>query len=639
MGIFDKSKKRSKAIGVNKLLFDAFNIDPEEAKICEEASDLISEALRSVESGRTEEAEKFYLNGIEKYRKTRKGLDYALGMYGNFLMDQERFEDAEKVLKEAIDKNTEIQNIWWNYVGVLSELQEVKSLFKYVDLMIARFPEQYSSPYSTRTEWILNLTCRGVKPEKFGFAKTVARKAMDEATASDDNVGRWSSAGELGHILERMGRMDEAVKIWAETFQEGSDYPLTANRLSLYFERAKEWEKACGIIEEALKRGFKANVEEQIRKRYVRCKVKLDPSAKKHDVQAFSVRYGIDAFKLIYQKRIKPPIRDIKIIDSVVCCIGDTKESSIFINIDLNSGDEIARIDAKVNLGDVFFNDSGWGLGLNRISEEEQDSTYVNFLNQKREVINSMELREFAYDVLSKNNRWYFNCKDGYLYSFDVNGKMQWKWETPGSQEYQEEDEYDDQPLYRPHAGMPIFFGESIIVKNGPDIFSINLDGKDVWHIQLPGKNIMKEDIGFADSLPFVNFLIVNENKLLAGSSYGDIYRIDQNGNIVDVHDIGKSVIIPYPRQDGSIAVAWCDDKIIFLKGFKIVKTLDYPRPPYGMDYLDGDYVFLENKNLQVIDSKGNKLWSVDFSKHLKKAVIHDGRIVCLAGVLAVFER
>lgn len=73
MGLFNKSKKKTKTIEGNEFFDDEHSFSPEEDKICEEASDLISKALRSAESGRAEEADKLFQKGIEKYQKNPGG--------------------------------------------------------------------------------------------------------------------------------------------------------------------------------------------------------------------------------------------------------------------------------------------------------------------------------------------------------------------------------------------------------------------------------------------------------------------------------------------------------------------------------------------------------------------------------------
>ena len=57
-----------------------------------------------------------------------------------------------------------------------------------------------------------------------------------------------------GWILEREGRLEEAMKLWRDAFKEGSHDPETIQRLSMHLERAKEYGAAAEVIREALAR-------------------------------------------------------------------------------------------------------------------------------------------------------------------------------------------------------------------------------------------------------------------------------------------------------------------------------------------------------------------------------------------------
>ena len=74
-------------------------------------------------------AETLFKNGIEAYtRYEPDGVDYALGRYGAFLIEQGRSDDALEVLKLAIDQNTDIPRIWADYLGVLSDRRDLKAI-------------------------------------------------------------------------------------------------------------------------------------------------------------------------------------------------------------------------------------------------------------------------------------------------------------------------------------------------------------------------------------------------------------------------------------------------------------------------------------------------------------------------------
>jgi len=66
-------------------------------------------------------------------------------------------------------------------------------------------------------------------------------------------------------------------------------------RYSMALEKTKEYQEAVVVLREALARGLPANVEEQLRKRLMRCEAKGSPGrAKLADVPASTVRVGAE---------------------------------------------------------------------------------------------------------------------------------------------------------------------------------------------------------------------------------------------------------------------------------------------------------------------------------------------------------
>ena len=53
------------------------------------------------------------------------------------------------------------------------------------------------------------------------FAEAIAQWVAEKAASDGDKEGRWAAIGDLGRILERAGRLDEAVNMWRDAFDEG----------------------------------------------------------------------------------------------------------------------------------------------------------------------------------------------------------------------------------------------------------------------------------------------------------------------------------------------------------------------------------------------------------------------------------
>jgi tetratricopeptide (TPR) repeat protein len=61
-------------------------------------------------------------------------------------------------------------------------------------------------------------------------------------------------ADHLASYLERAGRLDQAMTLWREAIEAGSDIPNTFDRLSLALERAGDRNAAIQVYETGLAR-------------------------------------------------------------------------------------------------------------------------------------------------------------------------------------------------------------------------------------------------------------------------------------------------------------------------------------------------------------------------------------------------
>jgi hypothetical protein len=81
--------------------------------------DTIADALQSWSTRDSVRAEELFKPGLDEYRRLESsGLDFALGWYGAFLLEQDRVGDAATVLEEALAKNTDIPAIWSDYLRI-----------------------------------------------------------------------------------------------------------------------------------------------------------------------------------------------------------------------------------------------------------------------------------------------------------------------------------------------------------------------------------------------------------------------------------------------------------------------------------------------------------------------------------------
>ena len=212
--------------------------------------DIVSAGLDAWAAKDVGRAESLLREGLEAYRRSDPSdSHFALGRLGAFLLDQRRVDEAASVLEEAIEQGTDIPAIWGDYLEVLAIRREIDRLF-------ATALRSGSHLRGSGPPWEL-LRAHARRADRDGdvaFADAVLRRVADEARAGGDQDSSWGAIGDLGYVLERADRIDDAVTIWTQAFDEGSRDPTTANRLSMHLERAKDYGRGAEVIQAALSR-------------------------------------------------------------------------------------------------------------------------------------------------------------------------------------------------------------------------------------------------------------------------------------------------------------------------------------------------------------------------------------------------
>ena len=443
--------------------------------------DIIAEALAAWQASDPTRAEKLFEQGVEAYKRFEPGgVDFALGRYGAFLLDQGRKDEALRVFEEAIARHSDIPAIWSDYLRIVSDGRDIESFKRGIELMAGAVKSR------VEPEFVLTHARRADREGASAFAEAIARWVVERAASDGDKDGRWAAVGDLGRILERAGRLDEAMDVWRDAFDEGSRDPDTAGRLSMHLERAKDYVAAIAVIREALSRGLPASVEESLRKRLARCESKTagkSPSkAGKTDVAAYSIRRGSTLFEPIFQARLKLSIKNLELIGNAARCLLAAKESSTLVDIDLVNGSELRRVDNLPLLGDTRFAPDGRGIGIRRTAAIGQGPTLLTFIDAEGRVAAESSVPDATSEIALGPDLWYVGCRNGLLYGFGFDGRQRWTWETPGSKSY------DENAYFRPCPYYVASQQSFAVVASIGNIYAVAPNGKTLWQAVLPNE-------------------------------------------------------------------------------------------------------------------------------------------------------
>jgi hypothetical protein len=439
--------------------------------------DRISEAIEAWQSKDDTAAERLFLEGVSSYeRHEPDGVAFALGRYAAFLKDRGRTDEALKLLERAVEHPSETPPASiGDLFDILTEKRDDQRLFFHA----RRLGDLGDYPFDA----LLHRARRAMREGDLEFAEAVTREVQQECHARLDQAGVWAAVGDLGHVLEKAGSPDAAMELWRKAFDEGSDDPTTADRLTLNLERQKSYEDATSIVNVALTRGLPANVDERLRKRAARCKEKLAgkggrPRAKS-DVAAFSVRHGENNIHLLFQTRVSPAIRQVDFVGGLARCVGKKKDKGLITDIDVETGREVGRQETPT-FDDVEFASSGHGVGFKKLGRVGDAQTRLTFLDPEAHVICHRELPDALSKASPGADQWYLGCRDGFLYAYEREGTPLWRWETPGAAMH------EDAPTSRP---CPYFVSASddfVVVSSMGDLYGVDRLGSTRWHTRLP---------------------------------------------------------------------------------------------------------------------------------------------------------
>ena len=622
----------------------------------------VSSGLEAWQAENYERAERLLRQGVDAYRRTEPdGVDFALGRLGAYLLDRGRVDEAAAVLDEAITTGTVIPAILDDYLDIMTRRRDVDGLFDIAMRWhgITRGVEQ---PWDV----LLAHARRADRAGDSKFVQQVAERVVAGARRAGDQQTSWTAIGVLGHILERADQLNKALDLWTAAFNEGSDDPTTANRLSMHCERARDYLDAIVIIEEALVRHLPAATEEQLRKRLERCRARTETRTRR-DVPSYSVRVGEEALQCVFHSRVSPAIRTAQVQGSVARCFGVSKGVGTVVDVSLTDGSEVGRYTDLPAFGAVRFSPDEYGLGTVQKGRVGSGVTTLTFLAPDLTELATSQVPDAISEFAAASTLWYVGCRDGHLYAFRQTGELLWRWETPGSRDH------DGDAYSRPCPYYVASDGQRAVVSSMSDIYCIAPNGATMWHFQLPSGNVTSEtgsipiaelmfgehahaersthDVAEKDALalefsitisgmePIVSHLTSTGGSVLIGSSDGRLLSVSSTGQLRDVFALAKGLARPVLDNDGTLVAAYSNDALFRREGDQFRRVSDVGKAPDGVGvWSDGLYMW-DRKRLDVLSRTGQVVSSVEFSKNVSTAVMHEGRLVCAAGVLVAFDR
>ena len=211
--------------------------------------------------------------------------------------------------------------------------------------------------------------------------------------------------------------------------------------------------------------------------------------SRKADVPSFTVTYGEGALALVHQLRVRPPLRNLELVGTVVRCMGVSRGMTSLIDIDLASGEEVRRVGGLSSFHNIQYLPSGWGIATKRTSRVGEGPTELWFVDPEGSVAAESEVPDAVSEIVPGNGVWYIGCRDGFLYTYSPEGHPSWTWQTPGSERY------NGSPYLRPCPYFVTFTGQLVVVASMDNIYAIADKARTAWHYRIPKKKRAKSRI------------------------------------------------------------------------------------------------------------------------------------------------
>jgi len=532
------------------------------------------------------------------------GADYELGVgiagYASFLIGQKRLVEARSLLEEYVSPETDHQLIWVQYQSVLRLQGDVDRLCWAIATETANKKGEY--PRGTTAERIVEAARRAEKEGAADVARELAERALETARGEGDAGGRWAALGLLGVLLEKAGTVDEAIRVWRDAFAEGSTDALTVERLAMNLEKRDGRAAVIELIDQALERELPASVENKLRTRRERC-VAQAAGRKPKEVAAFTERAGHGAFVCRFQTQVKPPVVHLHNYDSTVRCYCHWQGRGAIVDLDLESGRELRRVDGLPGATYYHVAPELWALGTRRTGPVGQGVTNLHFFKPDGSLAKSTTVPDGTTEAAFGSDTWYVGCRDGALYAFEPDGELRWCWPVPGS-ERACEDSY-----LRPNPYFVAATADVVVCSARGDVYALRRDGAPL--------------------------------RAVAGSSKGQVFVYGADGGAKEVRDLGLShCFLPARRGDGSVAAdASSGTTVSLFRGGVQTGSFETETPPTGLRMLGDLVVMWSGRSVRVVDLHGALVWEVELTKLIEAFEVAGERIVCRAGPVIAFTR
>jgi tetratricopeptide (TPR) repeat protein len=649
--------------------------------------------------GNVQEADRLYRKAFDI--PDERGDDgWLTGSYCTFLREQNRTEEAFRLLRKATDGGIDIPLLWFQLIDILVDRRDLDAIMDVANTIPPRVV-----PQDRVASWLLTSAKR--RDADLDFSERLCQRAREYALSIGDRSGEWQIIGQLGQIMEKSGRVDEAIGEWQKAFDAGSDDPTTAVRLSMALDKAKRYEDAARVIQSALKRGLPASSEENLKKRLARLETRQSPTKARKDVTAFSIRFGDGFLKLLYQIRLKPTLKELVVLNGVIRAHCAAKDINELVRINLRTGEETAR-SLWPDIQSHLLAPDGWALGEKNPPKVGSGTAQLFFFGQDDVLVSTKEIPDSTSGIANASGQWYVGCRDGRLYCFDRQGNLKWNWTTPGA------DEPVDNVYFRPCPYYVTATDEFVTFSSWGNLFALSKDGKLLWHRDVPSQGPIiitvplggslrmdswrvlglsqgasDEDIRrayrklalnthpdrnpddaaaaehfrmiqsayesllaaphqtqpqgvvrFTITMPLsVSRLFALNNEIVVVSSDGVLTFLDADGEVKSRRVLGRSAAEPVFDKSGILRAAYCDQILSFFEGEAIVNATELEGNPVSVSLWGDDVVVASRIGLTVFNRYGIKLWTVEFSKRLASFFAVNDLLVCSAGALIVFER
>jgi hypothetical protein len=327
-----------------------------------------------------------------------------------------------------------------------------------------------------------------------------------------------------------------------------------------------------------------------------------------------------------------------------VRCLARGKYEASLLDVDLQTGTEIARTDGHPPFTDLRVHPSGSVLGIEGPPAVGTVPARLIFLSAEGVPVGEAEIPDATAGIAAPAGGWYIGCRQGDLFAFDLTGEKLWDWTTPGARSYKA----STRP--RIYRGSVYFRPCPYFVSSGPafmalssmgNVYAIDHQGRCLWDTHVghhhevdpalsgDGERLVRVSL---PSFDLVSSLAVSGHEVGIGTLTGRLLVLDESGAPRAIHALGRRPVHLAQGDDSKLSAALCGGVVWFLDGHDLSGRARVGSWAHTISAQKDTVIAWGKQRVEVVSQTGRLIGSASLDRPISGVASIDDMLVVGAG-------